>query len=209
MFKGARFIWAVPRQGVRTFARYESSSSAPSSSSSSSVAAKKKLAMLEQQKQQQQQESVMETVMPVQVADAQRPKKGFSSVKQVPSTVSIKPKELLLDNLFQGYRPLTLPVSPPQANKKSPTVVYFEFDENLDLDGLSDFTNRIAEDPEDVLRDRNLTRYQISSYSFSKPNEVAKEPVAKAGSKKTDFKMNKRRAGRRRMTYGKTGKGRR
>ncbi|QPG73384.1 hypothetical protein FOA43_000694 [Brettanomyces nanus] len=242
---------------TRVFVRFQSSSS-NSSQPASATLAKKKLALLEQQRQskdvqenllqdsedhketesqnaehqqqQQQHQQKMQQHEYLMLPQLQQRKirKGFSSVIKVPSTISIKPKDLLLDNLFQGYRPLTLPLVPPPLSKR-PTVVYFEFDDNLDLleNGLNEIAsgssgsnnnNGNLRDPEDILKDKNLTRYQYSNYSFNKDeysgpddlfgiNKSFSDHVSKASQDKLakrfndSYKMSKRIAGRRRMQY--------
>ncbi|GMG22804.1 unnamed protein product [Ambrosiozyma monospora] len=119
--------------------------------------------------------------------EPQKTKKGFNSLSKVPSTISIKPKEILLDNLFQGYKPLTIPLNPPPKSNfgKQSAVVYFEFDENLeDLlndqdagDQTSQITASFAnEAPQprsnNKFENKNLTRYQYSNYSFNKELEI-------------------------------------
>ncbi|GME95448.1 unnamed protein product [Ambrosiozyma monospora] len=139
-------------------------------------------------------------------AEPQKTKKGFNSLSKVPSTISIKPKEILLDNLFQGYKPLTIPLNPPPKSSfgKQSAVVYFEFDENLedilnDQDG-GDQTSQITasfsnEAPQprssNKFENKNLTRYQYSNYSFNKELEIHSDYDLIDGD--ADLKLHKNR----------------
>lgn len=130
----------------------------------------------QKQKQQQQQQTQQQTqLQPNQPSKTTstlkktvplvKPRIGFTSLPKVPSTISLKPKEVLLDKLFSGYRPITLPIQPPSKSPlKTNAVVYFELDENLDLLDDSGFTS--TKDAS-INEDKNRTRYEISNYSFS------------------------------------------
>ncbi|VEU21431.1 DEKNAAC102224 [Brettanomyces naardenensis] len=239
VISGAR---RAPTADSKLFARFQSNSSSSSQSASASSLAKKKLTLLEQQQQQQQQQKskVDEDVEEQQVEDGSvsngkklskqgdldnrlqsketRIRRGFSSVNKVPSTASIRAKDILLDSLLQGYRPLTLPLVPPQAPKRSPTVVYFEFDDNMDVleNGLNELTGNNAggiQTSVDILKDKNLTRYQYSNYSFSadgdplyKEGDLEDHLHKEQNSKLTkafneSYKLSNRKVGRRRMQY--------
>ncbi|GME98582.1 unnamed protein product [[Candida] boidinii] len=186
-----RVAAGLTRSRMIMFKRLQSSSSDPNIKASAIInsAQKKKLALLEKQrsqtnkeqqqqqqqqkqKQQQQQQTQLQSNQTLKTASTLKktvplvkPRIGFTSLPKVPSTISLKPKEVLLDKLFSGYRPITLPIQPPSKSPlKTNAVVYFELDENLDLLDDSGFTS--TKDAS-INEDKNRTRYEISNYSFS------------------------------------------
>lgn len=118
-----------------------------------------------------------------------KPKKGFSSLPKVPSTYNFNPKDLLLDNFFNAYRPMTLPISPPVTpQRKMPsglpaalknaggTLIYFEIDDNMDF--MDQLKNRdemnVDETVEDIER-RTSTRFDHSHKSLKEEDSKAEE----------------------------------
>lgn len=146
------------------------------SSSSSTLKIKKQVILQDQQKQIKSTKSSKtvnkDTAKTQRSSDgkkelSERPRKGFSSLPKVPSTLRLSPKNLLLDSLFSGYRPLTSPIKPLSKLEKSPkTYLYLELDSGDYLDEPS------PKEPEE----RSQSRYQYSNYSFIKP-ETVKHPM--------------------------------
>ncbi|ODV84454.1 hypothetical protein CANARDRAFT_23862 [[Candida] arabinofermentans NRRL YB-2248] len=216
------------RNNISTrFVRLQSSSSNPGAATSQTNT-KKKLELIEQQMQAQLQQQKQHQVQAQQkntTSTKQKAKKGFNSLAKVPTTMKLKPKDVLLDNFFQGYKPLTLPLQPPI--KKPSTVYYLEFDDNLELvnDGFTDLpSSQHSSRADDILiKDKNSTRFEFSNYSFNKdlevqsdydelPKNAKKTAGAATSSKKTESKFQMRevkpaRTGRTRLNHIKNKKG--
>ncbi|ODV96652.1 hypothetical protein PACTADRAFT_79105 [Pachysolen tannophilus NRRL Y-2460] len=152
-----------------------------------------------------------------------KPRLGFSSLPKVSSTYSFHPKDLLLDNFFSGYRPMTLPIQqqqqqlekPKYLNKISPQLnksgayVYFEIDDNLDF--LNDLENTANENPELRARDierKTSTRFDHSHKSLKEQdqkNEEYEKELYESKNKSLDqntkIAESKRSRGRRRIVY--------
>ncbi|CDK28666.1 unnamed protein product [Kuraishia capsulata CBS 1993] len=190
---------------TRTPARLIRSSAASSvrfqSSSSSTLKIKKQVILQDQQKQLKSTKTSKASSKDVAKTRSnesakglsERPKKGFSSLPKVPSTLRLSPKNLLLDNLFSGYRPLTSPIKPLSKLNKSPKTYLY-----LELDSADYLDEQVQKEPEE----RNHSRYQYSNYSFAKP-EIIKSPVTASstsgqkGSKRFTEREGKR--GRKRL----------
>lgn len=204
--------------------RYVSDSSNPTSA----AMAKKKLALLQQQRQQRQQqdeEHDNEHRISNESSRAMLAKKGFESVKKVPTTTEISPKDLLLDKFFQGYRPLTIPLSPNKSFDSPGTVVYFELDGSDDLleNGLQELASGTGKvSPDNIYKDKNMTRFQYSKHSFEDTERKLKKHMTQpqfsgkyGDNNKTlssilngSYRMSNRPKGRRRLLVVSHGKGR-
>lgn len=95
-------------------------------------------------------------------------KVGFESVKQVPSTMNLDPKHILIDKLLQGHQPLLLPHNPNMMKKKENRgVIYIDssdFLEEEDLNITSDTSSKTYQTP-----------LVISKYIFNKNPETERK----------------------------------
>lgn len=91
-------------------------------------------------------------------------RKGFSSVPKLPQQPHMNIKDLLLDQLFSGYRPISVPLGKTSSVEKKPPVLYFELD-----DGLDNFLSGGLKT--DFHDDKNLSRFEHSRESFTQHQE--------------------------------------
>ncbi len=142
LYLSSRNIKCTQRLSIQIF-RYASNSSNPPESE---TLAKKKLTLFEQeQKQQKEREEKLKAEQEAKshtnsegndskengfnLVQNKIIRKGFNDIRKVPETNYISPQDILLDKLFQGYGPLTVPIQPRKYKKKSRTVLYVELDQ--------------------------------------------------------------------------------
>ena len=123
----------------------------------------KKQAMQAKLQQQQQRELLQKCGTSTATKGTLKLRKGFSNVTKVPSTISLEPKEVLLDKLYQGFNPLLTPIMPKKKVKAPKILVNIYEDLIYDEDGFEN------EDPVQSVMGPNL---QISKFIFDKNPEV-------------------------------------
>lgn len=207
--------------------RYESSSSSPPQPA---TLGKKKLTLLEQQqKQQKEKEEKLKADEQAQSRTSTEGnssnksesnsiqkkiiKEGFSNIIKVPDTDHILPQDILLDKLFQGYGPLTVPIQPQKFRKKSRTVLCVELDQ-----GDDPFDAQYQEDYDEGYRSPfafslkgESPRFEISDHSFNEEetipddfeSDIDNDPEETEELSLLDkyFKASKRSHGRKRFVF--------